>query len=51
MRVDAGSAVAARSIARMVWRVDMVCKSPAFSTAKLAKLGKVRVNRLRTARF
>ena len=46
MRIAAGSAVpAARSIALVSWRVNMARDNPHFSTAKIAELGKVHVNR------
>ena len=53
MRVAAGPAlVAARSIAQMVWRVDIGSKIlifsrafARFSTVRVAGFGKVRVNR------
>jgi protein-S-isoprenylcysteine O-methyltransferase Ste14 len=44
MRVAAGSACAARSIAQIVWRVDIALE-PSSSTVKVADQGKVRVNR------
>ena len=47
MRVAAGQAVAAaRSIALVLWRVDMALTSPSLSAARLAEQGKVRVNRM-----
>lgn len=44
MRVAAGSACAARSIAQMVCRVD-IALVPSCSTVKVADQGKARVNR------
>jgi hypothetical protein len=46
MRVAAGSACAARSIAQMVCRVDIAFE-PSSSTVKVAEPGKVCVNRKR----
>jgi len=50
MRVAAGSACAARSIAQIFWRADIALE-PSSSTVKLADQGKVRVNRTLKASF
>src|SRR6185437_6998285 len=45
MRVAVGpAAAAARSIAQDLWRVDMALSIPSYSTSRVARFGKTRVN-------